>query len=396
MSGAAWNTRERKTGERQSRARATSLGDAGWSRQAGLTLTELLISVTLGMFLVAGVINVFLGGLTTFRTNDALARIQESGRYAMEVLRRDLRQAGYFGCRQSLAPEVPRTEGALTPGFIRNTLNPAPTPTTDLLAWDYGFGIGLGGFSAVDPDGGSGWVPAVPANSMITGALDHSDMVVVSGAKGAGLQVRSHPGGNPPGSAAIILWEANHGLQQDDVLMVTDCTSGAVFNISAPPNSASLQHNTGTGTPGNWTTALGRSFAGADVFRIEKSAYYVANGANGRPALFRNDEELVEDVERLRVFFGIDQTGDRSIDEYLRAGVDDGDGDRALDGPAELDADWEEVIAVQIHLLISSGEGNNLTEQSVTVPFAGGTFTAPDRRLYQSFTATVAVRNRLP
>ena len=100
------------------------------TRQAGLTITELLISVVLGIFLVSGVLSVFLGGLTTFRTNDALARIQESGRFGMELMRRDLRQAGYYGCRQSLEPENPRSEGSLTPGFIRNTLNPPPSAIT--------------------------------------------------------------------------------------------------------------------------------------------------------------------------------------------------------------------------------------------------------------------------
>ena len=47
-------------------------------------------------------------------------------------------------------------------------------------------------------------------------------------------------------------------------------------------------------------------------------------------------------------------------------------------------------------ILISSGEEDGVTEVPLAVPFAGGTFNAPDNRIYQEFTATVAIRNRLP
>jgi type IV pilus assembly protein PilW len=362
------------------------------SRQAGLTITELLISLVLGVFLVSGVLSVFLGCLQTFRTNDALARVQESGRFAMEIMRRDLREAGYFGCRQSLEPEIPRSDAALTPGFIRNTLNPAPSGGTDPLQWEYNLEVGLEGFAATTAGGGSGWSPSIPTNTLISGALDHSDIIATSSAKGAGITVTAHPGGNPPGSADIQL-DTNNGLEQFDVIMVTDCTSGAIMQVTSanPDQSGSVAHNTGVGTPGNYTKALGRSFTGADLFSINKSVWYIAaSPTTGRPGLFRNNEEVVENVERLRVFFGVDSNEDRRIDSYVRAGT------APLEGPAATDTDWESVVAVRFHLLISSGEEDGITEAPLAVPFAGGTFNAPDNRIYQEFTATVAIRNRLP
>ena len=81
---------------------------------------------------------------------------------------------------------------------------------------------------------------------------------------------------------------------------------------------------------------------------------------------------------------------DRRIDSYVRAGT------APLEGSAATDDDWEDVIAARFHLLINSGEEDGVTENPVSVPFAGGTFTAGDRRIYQEFTATVGVRNRLP
>jgi len=361
-------------------------------RQAGLTLTELLVAMTLGLFLVSGVLSVFLGGLQTFRNNDALARIQESGRFAMEVLRRDLRMAGYYGCRNSLAPEIPRPEivnvtdtPPLNPGFVRNTLAPGPAAGVDPLPWDDNYGLPLEGFSAADPvNGGAGWTLALPASALIAGALDHSDIVATTQARGVGVEV-GHTGGVPPGVDWLTVPVPNP-LEANQVMLVTDCSSAAVFLASSDPQAGSIEHD-----GGNYTEALGRSFNGAEVYAAAKSVFYVANSAaTGRPSLFRNGEELIEDVERMRVFFGVDNNDDRRVDAYLAAGV------APLDGPAATDPDWERVVAVQVHLLVSSGPEDGIAEQPIAVPFAGGVFNAPDTRLYQPFTATIGIRNRLP
>ena len=99
-------------------------------RQRGFTLTELLISLVLGIFVVGGVLSVFLGGLESFRTTDALSRIQESGRFALEIMRRDVRGAGYSGCRRTLEPELPRVpdgvDRPLDPGLFAIRSGPRP------------------------------------------------------------------------------------------------------------------------------------------------------------------------------------------------------------------------------------------------------------------------------
>jgi type IV pilus assembly protein PilW len=63
--------------------------------QHGLTLVELMIALGLGLLLVAGVGAVYLGSNQTYRVAQEGARIQESGRYALDVIGRSLRQAGY-------------------------------------------------------------------------------------------------------------------------------------------------------------------------------------------------------------------------------------------------------------------------------------------------------------
>ena len=64
--------------------------------QAGLTLLELMISLSLGLLLLTGIGTIYVGSNQTYRVQEQNARIQESGRYALEVIGRSVRQAGYW------------------------------------------------------------------------------------------------------------------------------------------------------------------------------------------------------------------------------------------------------------------------------------------------------------
>lgn len=363
-------------------------------RQQGFTLTELLISLVLGAFVVGGVLSVFLGGLETFRMTDSLSRMQESGRFALEVMRRDLREAGYVGCRNTLRQESPRTEGALDPGLIRNTLNPAPSGGTDPLTFEFDFSVPLMGYDGTGDGSGTAWTAGSPTAtapesiSLLSNPRDDSDVVVMIAARGSGLVVDAHPGGTPPGSADLKLGISSD-LQPGDIVLATDCASGGIFQITnTNADNDNLVHNSGTGTPGNYTKSLGRSFVGAEVYRIDRVAYYVANSPDtGRPGLFRNGEEIAENVEQLQVSYGLDTTFDAQVNDYVTA--------------AEMLASgtpWDNVLAIRLNVLLSSGDEDNLAEQPVSLTYNGATFNADpdDNRLYRVFTATVGVRNRVP
>ena len=54
-----------------------------------------MVALALGLLLIAGVGAVYLGSNQTYRVAQESARIQESGRYALDVIGRSLRQAGY-------------------------------------------------------------------------------------------------------------------------------------------------------------------------------------------------------------------------------------------------------------------------------------------------------------
>ncbi len=67
-------------------------------RQVGLTLVELMIGVALGLLILAAILYVFAGSVTSYRQQESLSVVQESGRIALEIVNRDLRMTGNPGC----------------------------------------------------------------------------------------------------------------------------------------------------------------------------------------------------------------------------------------------------------------------------------------------------------
>lgn len=64
-------------------------------QQRGLSLVELLIAMALGLLLTVGALQMMLSSQGLYRTTDSLSRIQESGRFALDFLAKDIRMGGY-------------------------------------------------------------------------------------------------------------------------------------------------------------------------------------------------------------------------------------------------------------------------------------------------------------
>lgn len=73
--------------------RLTPLSGAD-DRQTGFSLVELMIAITLGLIVLLAVGSIYIGSRQTYRVQEDNARIQEAGRYALEVIGRSIRQAG--------------------------------------------------------------------------------------------------------------------------------------------------------------------------------------------------------------------------------------------------------------------------------------------------------------
>ena len=61
------------------------------SKQKGISLVEILVALVISLFLLGGIVQVYLGNKTTFKFTNALAEIQENGRFALDWMSQDLR-----------------------------------------------------------------------------------------------------------------------------------------------------------------------------------------------------------------------------------------------------------------------------------------------------------------
>ncbi|MCG5513285.1 PilW family protein [Ectothiorhodospira shaposhnikovii] len=62
-------------------------------RSHGLSLVELMVALLIGLILLVGVVNVFLGNQVSYRESQRLSQLQESIGYAVDFIARDVRGA---------------------------------------------------------------------------------------------------------------------------------------------------------------------------------------------------------------------------------------------------------------------------------------------------------------
>jgi type IV pilus assembly protein PilW len=326
-----------------------------FNRQTGISLVEVLVALVISVFLLGGIVQVYTGNQTTFKFTNALAEIQENGRFALDSMSQDLRLANEWGC----VPFNPSDTDN-----INDTLSGATVP---------GYTSSLHDFldeEAIEGTNNAG--------------LNGSDTITVRGGKPGQANVES-----PFYAAATARLTTSKGgrIGADDIVLVTRCGANDLL-ISAEADI--LRVTSSTSINGDTQTDL--TFAGnksqlfqndASVIELQTVTYSIANGASGAPALFRtefgNAVELVEGVQDMQLLYGIDNDNDGYPNQYVSS---------------NNVADFEEVVAVRIMLLVRSFN-DFITETPQTYSFNGAQTTAGDRRLRQVFTATVALRNRI-
>ncbi|MCI0400642.1 MAG: PilW family protein [Gammaproteobacteria bacterium] len=340
--------------------------------QRGIGLVEIMVTLAVGLALMGGVLQVFLSNKQTYRMQEAHARLQENGRFAMEKLSRDIREAGYWGCAS-------RSVSA----SLKNILDLAPLTTSDKYFYDFTRTI-VEGFEWTGSWTGNPDSPAIVIGNVFQNAVNGNDVLTVRAPLGPSIRVTA-PMASSSDDPSI---SANNELNQNDIVMVSDCTSATIMQVTdaSPQTAGPLQHMTGSGTPGNSILDLGTAYGNdAEVAEIGTVSYYVSDGGSGGlPGLYQregnnNAEELIEGVENMQILYGEDTNDDFSANRYL---------------PANSVGDWANVISVRLSLVLMTLE-DNLTASAQTYQFNGAPVTAPDRRLRRVFTSTIGIRNRL-
>lgn len=65
------------------------------TRQLGFSISEFMVAIAIGMFLITGLVGMYIAGKTSYNTNEAMSRTQENARFSTDILTRYLRLADY-------------------------------------------------------------------------------------------------------------------------------------------------------------------------------------------------------------------------------------------------------------------------------------------------------------
>jgi type IV pilus assembly protein PilW len=286
-------------------ARRTARWD-GLSRQAGLSLVELMVALAIGAGLMAALVALVVSNSRASNELESSSRQIENGRYAIDLLSEEISLAGFYG-------EVP--QGAVT--FT------TPATCATLLANQ---GWSAAGLQVPVPLQGlaGATAPTCIANHRTGTALLTLHRVSTQAATAGSVTA-----GNPH-------------------LQTSNCEAdpaGVDFVFSDAPAALTLrQRNCTTGSP---------------VRRFVKRTYFIASCSECTgdriPTLKRIElvggrvveTPIAEGIEELQFEFGFDTDSDGSVDVF-RTGVD------GIAGSPENA--WGNVVAVRVHLIARGTE----------------------------------------
>lgn len=346
-------------------------------KQNGMTLVEVMIALVLASLIILAVVNLFLTNYRNYRMEEGISRIQENGRFALDILGENIRQGGFSGCRRvgPLNVQVIATSGAA--GFS--------DPNEIVLGYENGAGVPASISAHISPN---------------------TDAITIrkAGSCSAALDGVSKPNAN----IKVVPNECD--FKQNDIVMVSDCTDAHIFQITNNPASGTLTHANGNDANHlcksyNNPMSNGACKAGADksyngfasVRKLESVTYYIRENTANVNSLYeqvikdnKDSDELVEGVEDMDIEYGVDLTGNGSADPlYLKANAV---------------IDWGQVVSVRVSLLL-----NSISDDLVDEKFVPTTITpintqdglevtplAVDGQIRRVVSTTIGLRNAVP
>ena len=298
-------------------------------RQAGITLVEFMVSIVLGMLLVAVLATLIVNQSGNRREVDRAGRIIETGRYALDQIAADVRMAGYWGELGS-TPAVP---GALP--------DPCSVTAADL---DAAMGMPVQGYDA----------PTSLSLSCVSNHLPGTDVLVVR---------RVDPDSSDVETSGAVDWAK---LTNGRIYLQTGLESGGyefMHRVGQATSSASTNQVTFPLKKKNQTTPATIRKMLVYIYYISKCSVEVsgacpasADGGKPIPTLKRvelgvsggspvfSTITIAEGIENMQVDFGVDTDGDGTVTDALS------------NGSSFTLADWSNVMSMRVHLLARSLE----------------------------------------
>jgi len=315
--------------------------------QRGLSLVELMISITIGLLILVSLTSLFVNQNKARSELDKSNRMIDNGRYALELLSGNLKLAGFFGSYVPTGSPTalldPCDTGAMTNSTLNLNLLRAP----------------VHGYDAATASSQITALPTLCAFTNTAGSMESlkpgSDVLVVR---------RANTSTITQAAAAAA------GINGTTYLQITSCQYDTTpYLISTDPDALTLgQRNITKPAPllncfsAGGITTIAAPYA--DVRALKVEAYFVSpdnNPGDGIPTLKRRElsisggaptfvtTPLVEGIEFMQVEYGIDDPAQDT----------DGDGVAGLDGvPDSYDAcaactleQWSNVVSVKLYLV---------------------------------------------
>jgi prepilin-type N-terminal cleavage/methylation domain-containing protein len=325
------------------------------SKQKGLSLVELLVALALSAALMAGIIEVYLENKRNYVQNEEYARLQENGRYALGLLKREVKMAGFFGG----LPDVSDIS--------------ATSVVTDCV-------------------GTGNW------------ALDVSASIEIANDVSSGVAAQTIRGSSSASSATLTCISPSELQAGSDLLVIrrtadTATLEDGVFNIAESADKQRYLRIGEYGADKDWAFLASEDIPGADqtsgsevdYWRYYTNIFYLrsysASVGDGIPTLcierLQNDafggaDCLVEGVEDFQVEVGIDTDDDGYVNQFVAA---------------PTSTQLESAVAVRLHVLVRSINDLQGYTNNKTYLLGSKSITSNDAFLRQVYSSTVQLRN---
>ncbi|MCK9394652.1 MAG: PilW family protein [Methylobacter sp.] len=306
------------------------------SHQRGYTLIELMISLLLGLILIAGFGSLFVQTQKNATTQRSLSYMMEDGRYILEVFGRELRRTG------SLRSKMAASGGA----------DVVFTPDASVLGSTMSFAAGdyiMGEYNAA----GFGATADTPYNiNRLTLRYQLNDTTE--------LAVSDPSSDNSPCTRSIHLTTGEDPATQVHVVTL-------YFYVAFDAT---------TNVPVLYCLAKRQNLTAGTTF----------------PATL-TPQPLISNVQQLLITYGIDTdiVADGAANYYVDAGSVPATINDSVVGTVP---GWQRVVAAKLSVVLRSDD-DNLTKSPVSYTIDGTTYTATDKRFYRVASTTVAFRNKI-
>ena len=329
-------------------------------RQRGLTLIEFMVSITIGLLMVAAIATLIADQSSNRAEVDRSGRMIENGRYAIRAITDDLLLAGYWG----------EFNGAPSTVALAGLPDPCSMALADVQAASQ---LHVQGYNAPAS-------AAVP--TCVTDQLPGTDILVVR---------HADPSVTALGALTVGQYYIQTGLNAAQTEFFAGIAQGSVDAATNAANFPYLKKDKVTAAPvrkmvvriyyvAKCSVESGGSCAAGDNGNPIPTLKMLELGAAGGAPSWGTPVTIAEGIEQLQVDYGMDTNGDGAPD-----GTD-------VDGSTLTHANSPDVMALKIYLVArslekSAGFVDNKTYQLGT----HGTFT-PTETAYKRHVFVQSVR----